>query len=258
MFKSLIAGIIVVLVLATFVFFISNKSKQANPSAQPISSQIETKSEEEFSNPKKSAHFESNTPEHGSTLAGVPINIVINFNFDLGEGSKIEIHGLFSKEQIGANEYGVGETMIDSNKLSMRRKMQSDSPDGKYSVAYTACWPDKTCHNGSFQFKIDRKQASDFEDMVGKKEVMVKMSQIKFNPASLRVSTGTKVTWVNDDEEDHFVNIDSHPAHTYLLDLNSKVLKKGDKYSYTFEKAGIYPYHCSAHESSMKANLLVE
>src|SRR3989344_9474606 len=57
----------------------------------------------QFQNPKKSAHYESNTPAHGATLAGVPINVVIDFNFDLAKPSAIQIFH-------DGTEYGTGET----------------------------------------------------------------------------------------------------------------------------------------------------
>ena len=84
------------------------------------------------------------------------------------------------------------------------------------------------------------------------------MSEIQFAPVNIKISQGTEVTWINDDEEEHFVNTDSHPAHTYFLEQNSRSLGKGDSYSLMFDKPGIYPYHCSAHESSMKASILVD
>ncbi|MBI2594270.1 hypothetical protein HYW39_01075, partial [Candidatus Curtissbacteria bacterium] len=66
------------------------------------------------------------------------------------------------------------------------------------------------------------------------------------------------VVWVNNDSVEHYVNTDSHPAHTYYLEQNSRVLGQGDTYSLTFNTEGIYPYHCSAHEASMKASILVD
>lgn len=250
MSKTVTGLAILVLLLGGGFLVVSNRQTPSRPTPASTVSQ-EDQPTEQFSNPKKSAHYESNTPEHGSTLAGVPINVVINFNFDLAPPSSISVTS-------DGKEYGVGETIIDSNKLTLRRNLDPNSPDGLYTVNYNACWPDKNCHDGSFQFKIDRKQASQFEDMTSKKEVTVKLSEIKFIPANLKISKGTKVTWVNDDEEEHFINTDSHPHHTYLIAQNSKALKKGDQYSYTFEKVGIYPYHCSAHEASMKGNILVE
>jgi plastocyanin len=140
----------------------------------------------------------------------------------------------------------------------MRRQIDPNAPDQTYTVMYNACWPDGSCHDGSFQFAIDRTKAQSFEDQTGKKEVTIKMSQIKFMPMDLKVSKGTKITWVNDESIEHYVNTDSHPAHTYYLDQNSKALKKGEKYSLTFEGPGIYPYHCSAHAANMTGNILVQ
>ena len=202
-------------------------------------------------NPKKSAHFESNTPAHGMVLAAVPINVVIDFNFDLAKPSSIKI-------EMDGKDLGVGETVIDSNKLSMRRDIDPNAPDGVYTVVYNACWPDGSCHDGNFQFAIDRSLGAGFADMTNKKETEIKLSQIMFDPQNIKISKGTKVTWINDDGVGHFVNTDSHPAHTYYKDQNSKALKKGESYSIVFEMSGIYPYHCSAHADTMIGNILVE
>ncbi|KKR78263.1 MAG: Blue (Type 1) copper domain protein [Candidatus Curtissbacteria bacterium GW2011_GWA1_40_9] len=205
----------------------------------------------QFQTPKKSAHYESNTPAHGATLAGVPVNVVIDFNFDLAKGSSISItyHG---------KESGVGQTLIDSNPLAMRRNMDPTTPDGLYTVNYKACWADESCHDGSFQFAIDRSKASGFFDMRNKKEVTVSLKNTAFNHQSLRVSAGTKVTWVNEDDVVHTVNTDSHPAHSYFTSQNSRNLQKSDEYSVTFEKVGIYPYHCTPHAGIMTGSILVE
>lgn len=245
---------LVVLVLAVIgviggIYLISTKksgSEQSKSSVSPTQTQTST-----FVTPKKSAHYESNTPEHATTLAGVPINVVINFNFDLAANSSISI-------KKDGKEYGVGQLTIDENKLSMRKKMDPAAPDGTYTVEYLACWPDKTCHDGNFQFAIDRTKSSNYQDMRNQKEITINLSDIAFDPKDIRISRGTKVTWVNNDTVEHYVNTDSHPAHTYYLEQNSKVLGEGDTYSLTLDTAGIYPYHCSAHEASMKASILVD
>lgn len=241
--------ILLVIVLVGGGYFLLNMSSAPAPSVQQEQKPIQTPII--FESPKKSAHYESNTPEHGATLAGVPINVVINFNFDLTKPSYIKI------EKDG-KDYGIGETVIDKNRLSMRRNMDPTSPDGLYTVSYNACWPDGTCHDGHFQFAINRSKASTYEDLTGKKEVTVRLASIKFMPRDIKVGKGTKITWINDDSVEHYVNTDSHPAHTYYLDQNSKALKKGDTYSLTFNISGIYPYHCSAHADSMKASIIVE
>lgn len=204
----------------------------------------------QFGNAKKSAHYETNTPAHGEILAAPPVNIVIDFNFDLAPPSAISI----TKD---SKEYGQGETVIDNNKLAMRRSFMADAPDGKYMVTYKACWPDKSCHDGNFEFAVDRTKASSYENMQGKSEVTIRMSEIMFAPKNIVISPGTKVTWINDEDTEHYVNTDSHPAHTYYPEQNSRSLAKGASYSTMFDKPGAYPYHCSAHADTMIGNIIV-
>jgi plastocyanin len=253
--KPIIYGVIAVIVVGAAIFAFTPKRP---PEMEPVSNSgqetteqdNEVASEINFNNPKKSAHYETNTPAHGSVLAAPPVNIVIDFNFDLAAPSAISI----TKD---GKEYGLENTVIDDNKLSMRRKFSPDAPDGKYLVTYNACWPDKSCHDGSFEFAIDRKASSGYENMQNKTEVTIRMSDIMFAPKNIIISPGTKVTWINDEEVEHYVNTDSHPAHTYYPDQNSRSLAKGESYSVTFDKPGAYPYHCSAHAQSMIGNIIV-
>lgn len=244
-------AVIVAIGFAVWIWFINDDDSATDSQATNSSSQNSKGNEYSFENPKKSAHYESNTPAHGSILAGVPTNVVIDFNFDLAAPSSISIKS-------DGKEFGTGNTTIDDNKLSMRRSMDNQAPDGLYTVAYKACWPDGSCHDGSFQFAVDRTRAANFTDLRGQKEVTVHMSEIKFSPANIRISKNTKVTWVNDDSADHFVNTDSHPAHTYLPGMNSRSLAKNASYNFTFSQSGFYPYHCSAHASTMSGAVLVD
>lgn len=245
--------VILILTIGAFVLFKNQSSSpaQKTQSVPQTQTQQPSAATDQFSNPKKSAHYESNTPEHGAVLAGVPVNIVIDFNFDLAQGSKIEI-------MMGSKDYGISETVIDEGKLVMRKKMDPNSPDGLYTVSYKACWADRSCHDGSSQFKIDRSSASDFSDMTGKKEVKINLQNTAFSPTKVKVSKGTKVTWENLDSIIHTVNTDSHPAHTYYLNQNSRDLEKGDTYSVTFDEPGIYLYHCTPHADSMHGQILAE
>ncbi len=204
-----------------------------------------------FGTSKKSAHWESNTPAHGSTFAGVPINVVIDFNFDLAVPSNISI----TKE---GKEYGVGKTTIDTNKLSMRTMIDPDIPDGTYTVVYSACWPDKSCHDGNYQFVIDRRLADGYMDFRGKKDVTIDLKEIEFFPKKVRISKFTRVTWKNTDSVEHYINSDAHPSHTFFPEQNSKALKNGDAYAVVFSNPGEYPYHCSAHAQTMTGSVLVE
>lgn len=240
--KNIVFIILVLLLMSFFSGCVGKTEQKAESSA--VTSSVTLKV-------KKSAHYESNTPAHASVLAGVPVNVVIDFNFDLGPGSSISI-------KTDDKEYGTGETVIDPNKLAMRRNTNPNAPDGFYTVNYKACWPDGSCHDGYFQFTIDRTKAGNYTDLRNKTEVTVKLSEVAFKPQNIRISRGTKVIWINEDNVDHYVNTDAHPSHTYYPPQNSKVLKKGDMFSLTFDKEGIYPYHCSAHAKIMTGSIIVE
>lgn len=247
--KKFILFIVVIAVVGIGVFVVSRNGQEPEQSQTPtVSGQSMSF---KFSSPKKSAHYESNTPAHGAVLAATPINVVIDVNFDLAVPSDISITN-------NGTEYGMGATLIDNNKLAMRRNVDPTAPDGLYKVSYKACWPDRSCHDGHFEFAIDRSIARGYQDMLGKPEVTIRLSDIQFQPATIKINKGTKVTWVNDETVEHYINTDSHPAHTYYPAQNSRLLKQGDTYSLTFDMPGSYPYHCSAHADLMKGTLVVE
>ena len=68
----------------------------------------------------------------------------------------------------------------------------------------------------------------------------VKIDNFSFGPAAVTVAVGTTVTWVNRDDIPHTV------VSTEKV-FKSKTLDTGDKFSFTFTKAGTYPYFCSLH-----------
>ena len=68
----------------------------------------------------------------------------------------------------------------------------------------------------------------------------VKVDNFSFGPATLTVAVGTTVTWTNRDDIPHTV------VSTDKV-FKSKVLDTDEKFSFTFDKAGTYPYFCSIH-----------
>ena len=70
----------------------------------------------------------------------------------------------------------------------------------------------------------------------------VKIDNFSFGPATLTVPVGTTVTWINRDDIPHTVVSSDDPKA-----FKSKVLDTDDKFSFTFTKAGTYPYFCSIH-----------
>jgi plastocyanin len=68
----------------------------------------------------------------------------------------------------------------------------------------------------------------------------VKIDNFSFGPQTLTVSVGTTVVWTNRDDIPHTV------VSTDGV-FKSKVRDTDEKFSYTFSKAGTYPYFCSVH-----------
>jgi plastocyanin len=68
----------------------------------------------------------------------------------------------------------------------------------------------------------------------------VKIDNFSFTPQTLTVAVGTTVTWTNRDDIPHTV------VSTDGV-FKSKVRDTDEKFSYTFTKAGTYPYFCSVH-----------
>lgn len=70
----------------------------------------------------------------------------------------------------------------------------------------------------------------------------VKIDNFSFSPAVLTVPVGTTVAWTNRDDIPHTVVSSDDPKA-----FKSKVLDTDEKFSFTFSKAGSYPYFCSVH-----------
>jgi len=82
-------------------------------------------------------------------------------------------------------------------------------------------------------------------------EYQVKIDNFSFGPATLTVPLGATVTWTNQDDVPH--NIVSSEGKI----LKSPVLDTDQKFSYTFTKAGTYPYYCGIHPK-MTGKVIVE
>lgn len=72
-----------------------------------------------------------------------------------------------------------------------------------------------------------------------------------FNPENITVAVGAIVTWVNNDSSEHQIISDVSYAGNgggfsrQLFDLKSPRLFRGSTYSYRFQRAGNYTYHCN-------------
>jgi plastocyanin len=68
----------------------------------------------------------------------------------------------------------------------------------------------------------------------------VKIDNFVFTPQTVTVAVGATVTWTNKDDI-------PHTAVSTEGVFKSKVMDTDEKFSYTFTKAGTYPYYCSIH-----------
>lgn len=73
------------------------------------------------------------------------------------------------------------------------------------------------------------------------KSAHVTIQNFAFSPASITVTKGTTVMWTNRDSTAHTVtgNTAGGPASGHI--------QPGQSYSFTFNSAGTFPYHCSIH-----------
>src|SRR5438270_24467 len=78
----------------------------------------------------------------------------------------------------------------------------------------------------------------------------VKIDNFSFGPQTLTIPVGATVTWTNRDDIPHTV------VSTDGV-FKSKVRDTDETFSYTFTKAGTYPYFCSIHPK-MTGQVLVQ
>ena len=78
----------------------------------------------------------------------------------------------------------------------------------------------------------------------------VKIDNFSFSPATLQIKAGTTVTWTNADDIPHTV-VSGDKI------FKSKALDTDEKFSFTFDKPGTYPYFCSLHPK-MTAKVVVQ
>ncbi len=68
-----------------------------------------------------------------------------------------------------------------------------------------------------------------------------------FVPNTLTVSTGTAVTWTNDDSTEHTVTSGSTPGGNSGAEFDSSPIAPGKTFQHTFSTAGTFDYHCNIH-----------
>jgi len=71
-------------------------------------------------------------------------------------------------------------------------------------------------------------------------ETHLSIDNFTFRPDVITVSVGTKIVWENNDDIPHSIVETTGKFHSAALDTE-------DKFSFTFDKAGIFEYFCGLH-----------
>jgi plastocyanin len=71
----------------------------------------------------------------------------------------------------------------------------------------------------------------------------------RFDPKTIEINAGQTVTWTNEDNFTHTVQIDGQEDHK---------VGRGDSVSITFDKSGTYHYVCTLHSNDMDGKVIVK
>ena len=70
----------------------------------------------------------------------------------------------------------------------------------------------------------------------------------RFDPKAIRIAAGETVTWTNDDNFTHTVQVDGQEDHE---------VDRGGSVAITFDKPGTYHYVCTLHRRDMDGTVTV-
>ena len=71
----------------------------------------------------------------------------------------------------------------------------------------------------------------------------------RFDPQTIEISVGDTVTWTNDDNFTHTVQVEGQEDHE---------VPPGESVEITFDNAGTYDYVCTLHRRDMQGTVIVE
>ncbi len=71
----------------------------------------------------------------------------------------------------------------------------------------------------------------------------------RFDPKTIEIEAGETVTWTNDDNFTHTVQVDGQSDHH---------VEQGESVSITFDEPGTYEYVCTLHRQDMDGEVIVK
>jgi plastocyanin len=85
------------------------------------------------------------------------------------------------------------------------------------------------------------------EPVATTKVAMVK--SYRFEPGTIQIESGRSVTWTNEDNFTHTVEVDGQEDHK---------VEQGETFSITFDTPGTYHYVCTLHSKDMDGQVIVK
>jgi plastocyanin len=89
---------------------------------------------------------------------------------------------------------------------------------------------------------------SESSEPVATTEVSMAKSYV-FEPKAIAIDAGQTVTWTNDDNFTHTVQVDGQEDHQ---------VERGESVSIVFDEPGTYHYVCTLHSKDMEGEVIVE
>ena len=90
--------------------------------------------------------------------------------------------------------------------------------------------------------------SSESSEPVATTEVRM-VKSYRFEPRTIVVDAGDTVTWTNEDNFTHTVEVDGQGDHE---------VERGESFSLAFERPGTYPYVCTLHSRDMDGEVIVK
>jgi plastocyanin len=144
---------------------------------------------------------------------------------------------------------GIGLAVVMNHKSSAPASTTSASPTPEaMQMSPTDAMPQSKGMEATGSQNMDNTKVT--QDAGTATETKVSISGFKFDPVTLTVKKGTKVTWTNMDSVGHNV-VASDKS------FSSETLQKGDSFSHVFDKTGTFAYVCTFHPN-MKATVIVQ
>src|SRR5690348_383979 len=75
-------------------------------------------------------------------------------------------------------------------------------------------------------------------------EVQVSVLDNEFDPAAIRISPGTTVSWVNKGRVQHDIHLARANANAPNFGVEAAHFSPGEEYEFHFDKPGVYRYYC--------------